>query len=117
MKLDQPSKAVCNIVDERDCRRCVKCGISLYIARGARHHRKLRSHAFGSEKHSPCNLILLCEDCHGWVHAHPREAREHGWIVSSYQTPTEVAIDTSQYGRVLLLNEGTVTPLQMEEEE
>lgn len=119
--MSEPTRLVKELVDMRDKQRCVRCGKSLYNIPGSRHHRKLRSHASKAEMHLPSNLIDLCGSgttgCHGWVHSHPHEAREHGWIVSAYQTPTEVAVDTSQYGRVLLTNEGTVTPLQMEEEE
>ncbi len=30
----------------------------------------------------PENLIGLCRYCHRWVHAHPRQATEDGWLES-----------------------------------
>lgn len=34
--------------------------------------------------HGMWNLVLLCRDCHHWVHVHPQEAREHGYIISAH---------------------------------
>lgn len=74
-------KAVSDLVDERDGYSCVRCGRSLRVTSGSRHHRQRR--AVGG--HSAPNLILLCGSgstgCHGWVHEHPREARAAGYIV------------------------------------
>ena len=30
--------------------------------------------------------------CHGWVHAHPREAYEHGWMVHGWANPEEISV-------------------------
>lgn len=81
-----PSPETCRLVDERDQERCVRCGRSLHVTHGSRHHRQLRRHG----DHSPANLILLCGSgttgCHGWVHAHPALAYEMGWMLRSWQT-------------------------------
>jgi 5-methylcytosine-specific restriction endonuclease McrA len=29
------------------------------------------------------NLRLICQDCHDWVHSHPREAEGKGWLLSA----------------------------------
>ena len=42
-----------------------------------RHHKRRRSQG-GSDDRS--NLLLCCHACHGWVHAHPREARALGFL-------------------------------------
>ena len=77
------------MVDDRDGRRCVRCGRSLYAVGGSRHHRKLRSQCTRVEKHQVQNLILLCGSgttgCHGFVHMHPTIAYENGWCVKSFQ--------------------------------
>jgi hypothetical protein len=90
------SAALCKQVDERDRYCCVRCGKSLHVTSGSRHHRQRR--APGLDYIS--NLILLCGSgttgCHGWVHAHPEEARAAGWIVrtlsllSPEETPLQV---------------------------
>ena len=46
------------------------------------HHRKLRSQG-GS--HQAVNLLDLCGPCHDWIHAHPDEAVERGWLLRSWQ--------------------------------
>ena len=89
------------------------CGVSLYTVRGARHHRKMRSHAFGSEKHSPCNLVLLCEECHGMVHANPALAYKMGWLVHSYETAVNVPIYT-WHGWMMLGNDGRMVKADVE---
>lgn len=41
------------------------------------HHVKRRSQGGG---HDVDNLLHLCFPAHEWVHAHPAEARERGWL-------------------------------------
>lgn len=43
------------------------------------HHRRFRS--AGGHLTLPANCARLCSGCHAWVHAHPIEAHEAGWIV------------------------------------
>lgn len=66
------------------CRRCWRT-VDLNI-----HHRKLRSQGGTDEAE---NLVTLCGSgttgCHGWVHANPRIARAHGWMVPSWADPAE----------------------------
>lgn len=81
-------------VDERDRYACVRCGQPLNVTPGSRHHRQRR--AIGG--HTLANIVLLCGSgttgCHGWVHAHPREARAAGWIVRAegLVTPSEIPV-------------------------
>ena len=46
-----------------------------------RHHVKLRS-ALG--KTIASNLIVICTECHGFIHAHPQWARDRAFIESSF---------------------------------
>jgi hypothetical protein len=97
------------MVDDRDGRRCVRCGRSLYAVGGSRHHRKLRSQCTRVEKHQVQNLILLCGSgttgCHGFVHMHPTIAYENGWCVKSFQDQLEVPVRT-WHGLVYLTADG-----------
>lgn len=97
------------MVDDRDGRRCVRCGRSLYAVGGSRHHRKLRSQCTRVEKHQVQNLILLCGSgttgCHGFVHMHPTIAYENGWCVKSFQDQLEVPVRT-WHGLVYLTTDG-----------
>lgn len=97
------------MVDDRDGRRCVRCGRSLYAVGGSRHHRKLRSQCTRVEKHQVQNLILLCGSgttgCHGFVHKHPTIAYENGWCVKSFQDQLEVPVRT-WHGLVYLTTDG-----------
>lgn len=109
MSSDNPSKETCRMVDDRDGRRCVRCGRSLYAVGGSRHHRKLRSQCTRVEKHQVQNLILLCGSgttgCHGFVHMHPTIAYENGWCVKSFQDQLEVPVRT-WHGLVYLTTDG-----------
>lgn len=87
-----PTRDTCDLVDERDAYRCQRCGAHLAITAGSRHHRQLRRHG----DHSPANLILLCGSgttgCHGWVHAHPAQARQLGLMVRGSDVAAAVPV-------------------------
>jgi 5-methylcytosine-specific restriction endonuclease McrA len=79
---------------ERDGWTCVRCGVDVsgaYVY--SIHHRKLRSQG---GPNTPENLITLCGTgttfCHGYVHAHPEEAYEAGWLVRAWLRPEDVPI-------------------------
>lgn len=38
------------------------------------------------------NLVSLCRTCHDWVHAHPQEAYEGGFLVHSWEDPAEIPV-------------------------
>ncbi len=52
------------------------------------HHRQLRRH----RDHRAVNLLHLCHLCHLYVHEHPEEAYERGWLVSSFRDPADVPV-------------------------
>lgn len=74
------------LIHDRDGGRCVRDGAVLSPQPGSysEHHRILGNRA----DNRPSNKLSLCGSgttgCHGWVHAHPREAREKGWIVTRH---------------------------------
>ena len=112
-----PTPETRRLVLERDRYRCVRCGRSLMAVRYSIHHRRLRSHPFAG-LHEACNLISLCGSgtqlCHGWVHVHPREAMENGWIVSGFNPhPEQVPVKTTR-GLILLDTGGGVAPARAE---
>lgn len=79
--MSAPTRKLTDLVDERDGYSCTRCGKSLHVTDGSRHHR-MRRHDGG---HRASNLILLCGSgttgCHGWAHNHPESARAEGIIV------------------------------------
>jgi len=99
-----------NLVIARDKSKCVRCAGPCIP--GEWHHRRSRS-IRDAETHLPSNGILLCPECHRWVHAHPFEARSTGYIVSRYASPASEGVVHALYGPVFLDNEGGYT--QMEE--
>jgi|SRR6478735_2562965 len=88
---------------------CVRCG----APGGNFHHRRSRS-VRDALTHSPGNAVILCGSgttlCHGWVHAHPAEARGSGWIVSRFiADPATEPVWTIRHGWVLLDHDGHFT--------
>lgn len=117
--MSEPTRLVKQLVDLRDQQSCVMCGVSLAVAYGSRHHRKRRSQASRTEVHTPANLLLMCgsgsSGCHGWVHAHPAWAYEHGFLVHSWADPLTVPVKTFAHGWVLLDDSGNFKHFEMEE--
>lgn len=88
--MSAPSRALCALVDDRDGFACIRCGRSLIVVSGSRHHRVRRRDG----GHSASNLILVCGSgttgCHAWMHAYPLAARALGYIIPA----TWVGLDT-----------------------
>ena len=61
----------------RDRYLCIRCG-----TRGSDVHHRRRRAVRDDHTHCPCNLILLCRNCHSWVHHEVWLARADGLIVS-----------------------------------
>jgi len=63
------------LVWTRDGGRCQRCGGALHPARWDCHHigRRRAGHAID-------NLLALCRRCHRWIHEHPTESREAGFL-------------------------------------
>lgn len=71
------------VVMERSGWRCERC-LSLPV--DAVHHRRPKGMG-GTDVawvEQPANLVALCRGCHEWVHAHPYEARQSGWLLSKW---------------------------------
>lgn len=68
-----------NLVGKREHGRCARC-----MGRGAQWHHRRSRRVIDAHRHCPCNGVLLCPTCHGWAHAHPRDAETTGWIVSQW---------------------------------
>lgn len=105
-----PSRRVRELVLARDRYRCCRCGAVYQWSGFSIHHRRLRSHPWPGLHHAS-NLILLCGSgdtgCHGWVHAHPSEARGKGWLVSGFDDhPEQAPVWVKGRGFVLLDDEG-----------
>lgn len=73
-------------VKSREDGHCLRCDTPTAV--GAWHHRRSRS-VVDEHRHLPCNGIWLCTTCHIWVHGHPFEAREKGFIVARFAIPCE----------------------------
>lgn len=84
-------------VDGRDGYACVRCGVSLEVTSGSRHHRQRRA----AGGHTTSNLILLCGSgttgCHGDVHANPAHAQASGYIVPANGRATSDVIPVLTY--------------------
>lgn len=118
IRRSNPDKGTRELVEARDLYRCVRCGGVWHWAGFSIHHRRMRSHRFPG-LNSPANLILLCGDgtamgsCHAYVHAHPAEAYENGWLVHAWEDhPELVPVRTRQHGWVYLTDEGGWTPCE-----
>ena len=102
---------------------CLRCGTnihdpSLWPGRSG-HHRQLRRRADPAVRDLPCNIVELCGSgttgCHGWVHAHPEEAREYGWLLRSTENPKKTPMLHALYGWVLLDDQGHVEIIEANE--
>lgn len=56
-----------------------------------RHHRRRRNINADGKADTLGNLLHLCGSgttgCHGWITAHPRDARRFGWIILTTDDP------------------------------
>jgi hypothetical protein len=100
-KKAQTPPAVRDEVFARDRGRCIRCG----SPGGQVHHRQPRR--IGG--HGKENLALACATCHEHFHAHPREARENGWIVSIHSPDIAAVPIATWYGTAFLHPDGTIT--------
>lgn len=94
------------IVMERAGNACERCVVSVVNYPGEIHHRKPRGMGGTRSKaiNLPCNLVLLCSDCHRWVESNRSEARESGWLVRQFEAPETVPL-TDIYGYLFLLDD------------
>lgn len=90
-----------NAVITRDFNRCVRCS-----APGSEIQHRMRRREGG---HGLANLVRVCHTCHVWIHQHPTEAHEKGFIVKTWEEPSEVPLQ-SWRGMILLDDNGGITP-------
>lgn len=69
---------------ERQNNQCARCGNA-----GHDIHHRMRRREGG---HGIANLVGLCRTCHSWVHAHPKQAQDKGFIVSPYVEDVSVVL-------------------------
>ena len=102
---------VVEIVKARAGDYCETCGTSAQVSM-ALHHRKLKSRG-GQD--SPANLIRIHHKCHNLdtksIHMNPSMAEQKGWMVGSWQDPTEAPFTRPDGSVVLLLDDGSVVEL------
>lgn len=112
--MSQVPKKTIALVKQRDNESCVRCG----RMGGNIHHRRMRSQSPKWAVHNIENLILLCGSgttgCHGWVHGHPAESYENGWMVRSYRDPENVPLIDAEGRAWFLTNRGTKIQAEME---
>ena len=54
------------------------CGAARHV-----HHIRGRGKYLLDERY----WLAVCFECHEWIHAHPREAKERGWLMSRIANP------------------------------
>ena len=101
MKFDSKLKAE---IFERDDWKCVRC---LRAANDV-HHRKLRGMGGSELLNTPDNLISVCRKCHSWMHSHPADSYNSGYLVHSWDNPEHIFILTS-LGTLTLRADGSRT--------
>lgn len=89
------SLSVKEVIYERDCGRCVRCGKPLEWGMGNTQHRQARGS--GGAKHNdrkgwPSNGILLDAACHEHVERNPEEAARLGYRVGQGADPLKVPV-------------------------
>lgn len=58
---------------------CARCQ-----AKQATEVHELKSRARGGSITDPDNCVPLCHECHRWVTENPKQAREDGWLLNSW---------------------------------
>jgi hypothetical protein len=100
------------LVYSRSVGYCEKCGGQLGD-NWALHHRKLKSRGGKDEVQ---NLIALHHGCHNGdtdsVHFNPSHASDKGYMVGSWQDPSECPLTLPDGSNVILTAEGTYKYLE-----
>lgn len=116
--MTKPTKAILDIVWERDQSRCFRCGRMLHRGAGdySIQHRIPRGMGGSRDPvlNSPSNLVLLCGSattgCHGWAESYRVDAMAQGFLIShlSWVHPAHVPIVRGGREAVRLLPDGMV---------
>jgi hypothetical protein len=96
-----------SLIEGRDSKRCVCCGMP---AR-EKHHRRRRRVDHDGMAHSPANGASFCgwgnhTGCHGKVHSNPTWAKAKGYILEPDQDPRKVPMWHFSRGWVVMDEEG-----------
>ena len=63
--------------DRENPNHCERCEVELGIKFLDLHHKAGR----GKNLSNKSTFTAICRPCHDWIHAHPKDARETGWLV------------------------------------
>ncbi len=98
---------------ERDGQDCRRCGRSVLNYPSSLHHRQPKGMGGGSRDRYDRveNLVLVCgtgstPDCHFYIHNHPAESYQCGWLVRRGKDPAEVPLLTATQ-IIMLTPDGT----------
>ncbi len=93
-----PTKAVRNMVWERDRGACAWCGGPVVEGDHSLQHRRARGMGGTrrADANSPANLVLVhgsaTTGCHGHIEAHPGEAARRGFRLGQLADPADVPV-------------------------
>ena len=104
-------KHVASTVIARENGHCVVCGLGLTV--GHLHHRKPRGMGGSKLLNTVPNLLYLHPNCH-LIHVEQERkvAVANGWIVQGNADPADVPVLYMLNGKVLLGDDGTITPVE-----
>jgi len=74
-------KRACRIVWSRDTATCQKCKIKHLYGMRSYHVHHIVSFEVGELRAEPNNLVLLCRNCHNWVHSKENTEKEFLWSI------------------------------------
>lgn len=86
------------VISEVETRRAGTCEATGWPVMAVEYHHR-RAYGMGGRgadvdglQNTGHNILGLCRKHHQWAHAHPRQARERGLIVSSWGDPRDVEV-------------------------
>lgn len=113
-----PAVRVRQIVTARAQLTCEKCGRSVMWTANHIHHRKPRGRGGSSDPaiNLPCNLLLLCTECHDWVEQNRTESYKQGWLVHREHDPAVKPVWLASHGYSFLTINGDIEEAPEEED-
>lgn len=106
------SPAVLILVKDRAGGRCERC--AAWVPVDAEVHHRIPRGMGGSRDpriNRPSNLVVLCRPCHREVESRRELAYRDGWLVHRTAEPVNAPVESAVHGRVLLADDGSVTPV------